>query len=155
MCQLKNTTYMNKLLFTEDFIIISKSINEIKKELLASKDCNFKCKFIENQYKISSKKSFGTMQINGLPGNPICSNIQFIEKTNETEKKIKSCFRYEYIIITLAWILISVVLLLKKIELKLLFLPFLLIITLIWFRMIYTNQEKELHSNIKEFLLTI
>lgn len=146
---------MSKILFTEDFIVISKSLKEIKKELIAYKGDDFECKFIENQYKVYSKTSIGTMQINGLATNPICSNLQFIEKSNETEIKIKSCFRYEYLIITLAFLIISAVLIIKKIELKLLFLPVLFIITILWFRIIYQNQEKELHSKIKKFLSSI
>lgn len=146
---------MSKILLTEDCIIISKSINEIKKELITYKGDDFECKFIENQYKVYSKKSIGTMQINDLATIPICSNLQFIEKSNETEIKIKSCFRYEYLIITVAYLIISAVLIIKKIELKLLFLPVLYIITTLWFRMIYQNQEKELHLKIKKFLSSI
>jgi hypothetical protein len=146
---------MSKILFTEDFIVISKSLKEIKKELITYKGDDFECKFIENQHKVYSKKSIGTMQINGLATNPICSNLQFIEKSNETEIKIKSCFRYEYLIITLAYLIISIVLLIKNFELKLLFLPVLFIITFLWFKMIYQNQEKELHSKIKKFLSSL
>ena len=146
---------MSKLFFTEDLIIISKSINEIKKDLITYNEGEFECKFIENQYRVYSKKSIGTMKMNGLPTNPICSNLQFIEKSNETEIKIKSCFRYEYLIIILSFLIISAVLIIKNFELKLLFLPVLFIITILWFRMIYQNQEKELHLKIKKFLSTI
>jgi hypothetical protein len=146
---------MSKILFTEDFIVISKSLKEIKKELITYKGDDFEFKFIENQHKVYSKKSIGTMQINGLATNPICSNLQFIEKSNETEIKIKSCFRYEYLIITLSYLIISIVLLIKNFELKLLFLPVLFIITFLWFKMIYQNQEKELHSKIKKFLSSL
>lgn len=146
---------MNKLLFTEDSIIISKTINDIKQELLANKTNDFNCIFIDNQYRVYSKKSIGTIQVNGFATSPICTNLYFIEKSNETEIKIKSCFRYEYLIITVAYLIISAVLIIKKIELKLLFLPVLYIITTLWFRMIYQNQEKELHLKIKKFLSTI
>jgi hypothetical protein len=46
---------MSKILFTEDFIVISKSLKEIKKELITYKGDDFECKFIENQHKVYSK----------------------------------------------------------------------------------------------------
>jgi len=133
------------------------SISELKEKIRFKKERKFKLEWVsENEFKISSKISLGTLMIDGFPG--AVDGIKGFGKLTElnngkTKIELKTKFRIELYLVGIIFILALIGSLLSGKEIPV-FGILLFPVIVLWFWVIYRFQEKLLFKKVRNYIIS-